>query len=398
MKVVELAAPDIVFVDLKVSRPLPLLLQLLQQVVDGKTPPRLIVVKSAQFLHEVRAAVKKPSASAAGPDHADTNRNEGGVAPTALWADLLHRKGEPIVKPVPVVATAEQHAAAVGGGGGDGGGAGGEGEGGVIVPVDFRMMCQTAWTTFFAERGYPAARVAAALLPQVPAETRRVRIKSVACKRMPWVVCVLERLVDIGNIAAVMRSAEAFGLGAVYLVGNPTDKVKPTRNQARVTVGGDKWLVVKWFSDTTACAAELKADGFHIAAAHCPADEAEEPRQGERAGNETPMVYRELMDLDWKQPTAILFGTEVQGVSAEALSVVDSCVYIGTTGFVQSLNVSVAAAVTFHAACAAVNAPGSTAREGKTTDASVAELSARALVGRGWTEADMLAAVAAAPE
>jgi len=79
----------------------------------------------------------------------------------------------------------------------------------------------------------------------------------------------------------------------------------------------------------------------------------------------------------------------------EALAAADSCCYIGTTGFVQSLNVSVAAAVLFSHCAASVNAAGSTARDQRSDDRSIAELSARALVSRGWSESDLIAAISA---
>lgn len=59
--------------------------------------------------------------------------------------------------------------------------------------------------------------------------------------------------------------------------------------------------------------------------------------------------YRELAEVDWSVPTAILFGNEVAGVSMEALAAADSCCYIGTTGFVQSLNVRIVAVVFINA-------------------------------------------------
>ena len=107
--------------------------------------------------------------------------------------------------------------------------------------------------------------------------------------------------------------------------------------------------------------------------------------------------YRELAEVDWSVPTAVLFGNEVAGVSMEALAAADSCCYIGTTGFVQSLNVSVAAAIVFSHCAASVNGSGSTARSGKSEmlTRSVAELSSRALVSRGWSEADLVEAVEA---
>jgi tRNA G18 (ribose-2'-O)-methylase SpoU len=63
--------------------------------------------------------------------------------------------------------------------------------------------------------------------------------------RLAGVVCVLERLYDVGNIAAVCRSAEAFGIEAVYLVGSKSDRFKPNRTQSRVSVGAERWLNIR---------------------------------------------------------------------------------------------------------------------------------------------------------
>ena len=52
--------------------------------------------------------------------------------------------------------------------------------------------------------------------------------------------------------------------------------------------------------------------------------------------------YREI---DYTQPTALLMGTEKQGVSDEALALVDHQVIIPMKGMVESYNVSAACAI-----------------------------------------------------
>jgi hypothetical protein len=52
--------------------------------------------------------------------------------------------------------------------------------------------------------------------------------------------------------------------------------------------------------------------------------------------------------VDWTRPTAVIFGNEAEGVSEEAVKLADGNVVIPLSGFAQSLNISVAAAVTLH--------------------------------------------------
>lgn len=52
-----------------------------------------------------------------------------------------------------------------------------------------------------------------------------------------------------------------------------------------------------------------------------------------------------ISDVDWTKPTAFILGNEKHGVSDEAVTAADACVVIPMTGFVESFNVSVAAAL-----------------------------------------------------
>jgi SpoU rRNA Methylase family len=78
--------------------------------------------------------------------------------------------------------------------------------------------------------------------------------------------------------------------------------------------------------------AHLKLQGRQVIVAHLGAD------------------AKSVADVDWTRPTAVLFGNEADGVSPAALRAADACVVIPMAGFAQSLNISVAAAITLHEA------------------------------------------------
>lgn len=142
---------------------------------------------------------------------------------------------------------------------------------------------------------------------------------------------VLLEAVDQGhNQAAILRSAEAFGLTEVHVVPGK----HPFRPSRRVTQGAHKWLQVCFHPDLEAAATALRAAGYRLWATWL--DPAAVP----------------LEEVPLEEPVAFLFGNELEGVSGAARSLADGLFRIPTVGFVQSLNVSVAAAITLHHAAA----------------------------------------------
>jgi len=154
---------------------------------------------------------------------------------------------------------------------------------------------------------------------------RQARIQAVVSERTYSILPVLENIYDRGNVSAVLRSAEGMGYQSVHVI-ESGEKFKKAN---RVTQGADKWLDVTRWSSTTDCIQSLKRAGYRIYATHF--QEA------------TP-----IEDIDWTQPSAIVFGNEKDGVSQEMLAQVDGRVVIPMRGFVQSFNISVAAAVALH--------------------------------------------------
>lgn len=155
---------------------------------------------------------------------------------------------------------------------------------------------------------------------------RKERIAQVVEGRTAHMIPVMENLYDRGNISAAMRSAEAFGFLNFHIVQAPDSRFKSAN---RVTQGADKWLNVTEFKTTPDCVKSLKEQNFKIYATHLEAS-------------------RPIEQINFSQPTALVFGNEKDGVSKEMLDLVDGSVIIPMQGFSQSFNISVAAAISFY--------------------------------------------------
>lgn len=182
----------------------------------------------------------------------------------------------------------------------------------------------------FGERTYTPETLVDKLRPLV-SEARQARIEAVLAGRTYGVVPVVEGLVNTGNISAVMRSAEALGYQRFDVI---AAQDVPFKTSVRTTQGAEKWLDVHVWSSTDAALDALQADGYRIAATHLDATAVP------------------LADLDFTQPTALVFGNELHGVSERLLARADLRCCILTPGFTQSFNISVAAAVALHHAYA----------------------------------------------
>lgn len=157
-------------------------------------------------------------------------------------------------------------------------------------------------------------------------EERRARIEQVVQARCFSNVVVLENIYDRGNASAVMRSAEAFGLGQVHLI-ELGEKFKESQ---RTTAGADKWVELKKWKSSKDCIQALKAQGKQIVVTHL--DSTSKP----------------ISEVDFSKPSALVLGNEKEGVSQEMIEAADHRVLIPMEGFVQSYNISVAGALCFY--------------------------------------------------
>jgi tRNA (guanosine-2'-O-)-methyltransferase len=169
---------------------------------------------------------------------------------------------------------------------------------------------------------HPAKVVIEALSPVVTPE-RLQRINEVVQSRTDELVLVLDRIVDPHNSSAVLRSADAFGVQTVHVIVGEHG----FRASRGVSKGTHRWLNVVRYRSAEACARRLREDGYSIYVAAMGADTTPEDL------HDTPRL-------------AVVFGNEHRGVSPEMRSLADGTFAIPMRGFVESLNISVAAAIT----------------------------------------------------
>ena len=155
---------------------------------------------------------------------------------------------------------------------------------------------------------------------------RYQRICQTLDRRQPDLTVLMEDVHKPHNISAIIRTCDAVGVLSVHAMNQVADgELLDTYSQ--VAQGSEKWVDLHRHPDITAAIDHLHQQNFKIYAAHL---------------SDRAVDYR---NIDYTQPTAILMGAERWGVSDTAAELVDGHIIIPMLGMVQSLNVSVAAAV-----------------------------------------------------
>jgi tRNA (guanosine-2'-O-)-methyltransferase len=160
---------------------------------------------------------------------------------------------------------------------------------------------------------------------------REERILSVLNRRQPDLTIVMENVHDPHNISAVMRTCDSVGIQEIYVLNSRL--TLHTAFGKKSSSGAAKWLTVHQFQDTKECMTAIKKKYDKIYATHL--------------GVESHSLY----DLDLVQSVALVFGNEKEGVSDECLQYCDGNFIIPQMGMSQSLNISVACAVSLYEAC-----------------------------------------------
>ncbi|RYY40843.1 MAG: RNA methyltransferase [Chitinophagaceae bacterium] len=159
---------------------------------------------------------------------------------------------------------------------------------------------------------------------------RRSRIEAVLQRRQSNLTVVLENVFDPHNVSAVMRSCDAVGVQEIYVLNT---KIPPHKKWGfRSSSSAYKWLTVHQFTDAAACFAELRSRYTRILTTHLSSDAVS------------------LYDTDLTVATALVFGNEHGGVSEEFRALADGNFIIPQVGMIQSLNISVACAVSLYEA------------------------------------------------
>ena len=154
------------------------------------------------------------------------------------------------------------------------------------------------------------------------------RFQEVLSERTQYITVILENIYQPLNASAVLRSADCFGIQDVHVIENYND-FTPDRE---VAMGSSRWLNIQRYNEeknnTLHCIQKLKKKGYRIVATSPHKNDCN------------------LQDFDLtKGKTALMFGTEMEGLSDIAFQEADEYLRIPMYGFTESFNLSVAAAV-----------------------------------------------------
>lgn len=158
-------------------------------------------------------------------------------------------------------------------------------------------------------------------------KARSHRLEDLRLQENPLVV-VLESVEKPGNLGAVLRTAEAAHVDAVIVCDPLTDFYNP--NVIRASIGG-VFSVPTAACSSKACIAFLKAQGIRILTAQL-------------------QDSYDYYDYDMAHATAIVMGTESTGLTDIWRQAADAHIRIPMLGRLDSLNVSVSAAILIYEA------------------------------------------------
>ncbi len=142
-------------------------------------------------------------------------------------------------------------------------------------------------------------------------------------------VLVLDQLRSGLNVGSFFRTADAMGIEAVYCIGyTPTP---PHREILKTALGSTESVHWKHYDSISVALNDLKESGYRIIGL-------------EQVHGSTFMD--EVNEIT--QPTALVVGNEVSGVSEEAIGLCDTCWEIRQFGTKHSMNVAVSGGMAIH--------------------------------------------------
>ncbi|MCF8260504.1 MAG: RNA methyltransferase [Melioribacteraceae bacterium] len=160
-------------------------------------------------------------------------------------------------------------------------------------------------------------------------EKRYGKISAVLSARQFSLNVVIENVHDPHNVSAIYRTCDAVGVPAVSLIYNNEQFPKISKTSS---ASAFKWVDKEKYEGVEECYSDLRSKGFKIYASLLDENSVD------------------LYDLDLTGKVAFVMGNEKRGVSEEAAMLADKTYYIPMFGMIQSLNVSVATAVTLYEA------------------------------------------------
>lgn len=168
-------------------------------------------------------------------------------------------------------------------------------------------------------------------LEQFVTDERKQQMKEVLQYRTKYLTVVLEDIFQPQNASAVIRSCDCFGIQDIHVIENKNEyNINPD-----VVMGSSKWVSLHRYNqqknNTREALKQLKNKGYRIVATTPHHDD----------------VNLEDLNLDTGK-LALVFGTELTGISDIVKEEADEYMKIPMFGFTESFNISVSAAVSLH--------------------------------------------------
>jgi tRNA (guanosine-2'-O-)-methyltransferase len=154
-------------------------------------------------------------------------------------------------------------------------------------------------------------------------ENRKEGFLRVLQNRTKHFTIAMEDVYQLHNTSAVMRSCEVFGIQELNVIEQKFGK----RIDSEIAMGAQKWVDVFRYNSVQSCLDSMREKGYQIIAT-TPHDDS---------------CF--LHEFDITKPSALFFGTERDGLSAEVLQQADGFLKIPMVGYTESLNISVSAAI-----------------------------------------------------
>ena len=145
-------------------------------------------------------------------------------------------------------------------------------------------------------------------------------------EKLPLVV-ILDNVRSMHNIGSIFRTSDGFAIEKIYLCGITAQP--PHREIEKTALGATQSIEWVYFEDVCEAINHLKTDGYTIIAI-------------EQAENSTMLNNYQP---DKSQKFALIFGNEVNGVSDEAMNMIDTCIEIPQFGTKHSFNIVVSAGI-----------------------------------------------------
>ncbi|WP_262151646.1 TrmH family RNA methyltransferase [Chryseobacterium foetidum] len=154
-------------------------------------------------------------------------------------------------------------------------------------------------------------------------DERLSKIEHFAPESSDFILPVIEDIYQFRNAAAIVRSVEACGFHKVVAL-QEDNNFEPN---LRVTKGADTWVEVERLPRNMESFQNIKDRGYKMVAVSLEKN------------------AKFLPEYEITEPIALVFGTEMQGVTEEILDFADETLAIPMYGFTRSFNVSVAASI-----------------------------------------------------